>query len=253
MAQGLRLLTVNIDHPADPETLRMQVREQRLSFPILRGSEDVAGIYNILYRHLFDRHRDLSLPTSFLIDDKGQIVKVYQGSVNPEQVEQDFHHIPQTYTERLARALPFPGVTETFEFGRNYLSYGSVFFQRGYFDQAEASFQLALQDDPSSAEACYGLGSAYLNQQKTAEARESFEPVSYTHLDVYKRQASYSAQMLRGIDYWRTVLDGASGIDIYGHNGVSVADIDNDGFDDLYVCQPAGLQMCIRDRICTTA
>jgi len=182
-AQGLRLLTVNMDmdHPADPETLRRQEREQRLSFPILRGSEDVAGIYNILYRQLFDRHRDMSLPTSFLMDDKGQIVKVYQGSVNPERVEQDFRHIPQTYTERLARALPFPGVTETFEFGRNYLSYGSVFFQRGYFDQAEASFQLALQDDPSSAEACYGLGSAYLNQQKTAEARESFERATKLH------------------------------------------------------------------------
>ena len=53
--------------------------------------------------------------------------------------------------------------------------------------------------------------------------------------------SSYAAQMLHGTDYWRTVLDGACGIDIYGHNGVSVGDIDNDGFDDLYVCQPAGL------------
>ena len=52
---------------------------------------------------------------------------------------------------------------------------------------------------------------------------------------------SYSSQLLRGADYWRTVLDGACGIDIYGHNGVSVGDIDGDGFDDLYVCQPAGL------------
>src|SRR5579862_8840520 len=57
----------------------------------------------------------------------------------------------------------------------------------------------------------------------------------------FSHAPSYTAQMLRGVDYWRTVLDGASGIDIYGHNGVSVGDIDGDGFDDLYVCQPAGL------------
>ncbi len=53
--------------------------------------------------------------------------------------------------------------------------------------------------------------------------------------------ASYSAQLQHGTDYWRTVLDSACGIDIYGHNGVSVGDIDGDGFDDLYICQPGGL------------
>ncbi len=52
---------------------------------------------------------------------------------------------------------------------------------------------------------------------------------------------SFQAQMLHGADYWRTVLDGASGIDIYGHNGVSVGDLHGTGFDDIYVCQPAGL------------
>jgi tetratricopeptide (TPR) repeat protein/peroxiredoxin len=176
--QGLQLLAVNLDVSADAESVRALVREHHLSFPIFRGSsdvEDVTAIYNIVYRYLFDRHRDLDLPTSFLIDAQGEIVKVYQGPIDPEHVEQDFRHIPQTSAQRLARALPFSGVTDAIDFGRNYLSYGSVFFQRGYMDQAAASFQIALRDDPTSAEALYGIGSVYLDQQKTVEARESFE------------------------------------------------------------------------------
>jgi tetratricopeptide (TPR) repeat protein/peroxiredoxin len=174
-AQGLQFLSVNLDAPADAENVRTLLREQHLSFPILRGSEDVASIYNIVYRYLFDRHRDLELPISFLINTKGEIVKVYQGPVNAEHIEHDFQHIPPTAAERVARALPFPGVTDAIDFGRNYLSYGSVFFQRGYMDQAAASFQIALRDDPTSAEALYGIGSVYLDQQKNAAARESFE------------------------------------------------------------------------------
>jgi Flp pilus assembly protein TadD len=138
-------------------------------------SDDTAAIYNILYRYLFDRHRDLTLPTSFLIDAQGNIVKVYQGPINPSGIEEDFKRIPQTAAQRLALALPFPGSSETYEFGRNNLSLGSAFFQRGYYDQAAASFQLALRDDPSSAEAQYGLGSVYLKQDKNVEARASFE------------------------------------------------------------------------------
>jgi Flp pilus assembly protein TadD/peroxiredoxin len=174
-ADGLQLLIVNVDDSSDPASLREVAERQHLLFPVVRATNDVAGIYNILYRYMFDRHRDLGLPTSFLINEKGDIVKIYQGPVNPEHVEQDFLHIPQTDAERLAKALPFPGVTDTLEFQRNYLSYGSVFFQREYFDQAEASFKLAVRDDPSSAEALYGLGSVYLKQRKKAEARDSFE------------------------------------------------------------------------------
>ena len=52
---------------------------------------------------------------------------------------------------------------------------------------------------------------------------------------------SYRAQMLHGVDHWRTMFDGASGIDVYGNNGIAAGDFDNDGRDDLYVCQPSGL------------
>jgi tetratricopeptide (TPR) repeat protein/peroxiredoxin len=179
--QGLRACAINVDEVADAAGLEALAREQDLSFPILIGSADVTGIYNILYRYLFDRHRDLCLPTSFLISADGDIVKVYQGPLNPEHVEQDLRQIPRTFEERLAKGLPFFGITDTTEFLRNYLSYGSVFFQRGYLEQAEASFQRALRDEPTAAEAVYGLGSVYLKQDKPKEARENFERAVNLH------------------------------------------------------------------------
>jgi tetratricopeptide (TPR) repeat protein len=160
---------------------RSWIRSRRFSFPLLLGSDDVAAIYNIVYRHMFDRHRDMTLPISFLIDSQGDVVKVYQGSVDIDHIDLDIGQIPSTPQQRVARALPFSGLSSTFEFRRNYLSYGSVFFQRGYMDQAATFFRRALLDDPSSAEALYGLGSAYLNQHKTAEARESFEGATKLH------------------------------------------------------------------------
>ena len=183
-AEGLQLLTMSVTDPSSTAQIQELARELHLSFPILIASDDVASVYNILYRFLFDRHRDLSLPTSFLIDPGGEIVKVYRGSVNLEAIESDFRHIPQTSAERLSRALPFTGVTDMTEYPRNYLSYGSIFFQRGYYEQAGASFERALGDNPTSAEALYGLGSVYLQQQKIAEARKSFESVT-------KLQATY--------------------------------------------------------------
>jgi len=184
LAQGLRCFAINVDDAGAEERLRAFARGERAPFPLLRATEDVTALYNILYRYLFDRHRDLSLPTSFLVNARGEIVKIYQGQIDPSQIEQDFLHIPATNAALLAKALPFPGVADTFDFGRNYLSIGSIFFQRGYYELSETWFQAALRDDPSSAEALYGLGSVYLNQKKNAQAQESFERA-------LKAQASY--------------------------------------------------------------
>lgn len=172
LRQGLQVVMVVAD-AADPSLI--STNRDKPAYALLRASDDFLAIYNILYRQLFDRHRDLILPTSFLIDVKGYIVKVYQGPLVPEHVEQDFQHIPRTDAERLARALPFPSTQYSLDFGRNYLSYGALFFQRGYLDQAGAWFEQALRNDPNSAEALYGIGSVYLNQNNNAAAREAFE------------------------------------------------------------------------------
>jgi tetratricopeptide (TPR) repeat protein len=52
---------------------------------------------------------------------------------------------------------------------------------------------------------------------------------------------SYQKQLLRGTPYWRSRLDIALGLDVYGENGIAVGDVDNDGWDEVFICQPGGL------------
>jgi tetratricopeptide (TPR) repeat protein len=179
--EELQLLAINVDASTNGDGGLAPSSYHHLCLPILRTTPDTIATYNLLYRYLFDRHRDLSLPISFLVDKTGAIVKIYQGTVPKQHFDRDFRSIPQTAAERLAKALPFPGVSDTFEFARNYLSLGSVFFERGYLEQAEACFQLAFRGDPSAAEGFYGLGSVYLQQEKAEKARESFERALQLH------------------------------------------------------------------------
>jgi tetratricopeptide (TPR) repeat protein len=166
LGAGLQLVVVNIAESKEAG---------RWAFPLVNAAPELVAIYNLLYGRLFDRNRDMSLPTAFLIDAQGNIAKIYQGALNLDHAEADFRKIPKTAAERLALGLPFAGVSETYDVGRNYLSFGSVFYERGYLDQAEAFFQLAEKEDPVGAEPLYGLGSIYLEQRKHKEARECFE------------------------------------------------------------------------------
>jgi tetratricopeptide (TPR) repeat protein len=180
-SEGLQLLTINVDAAQSDNKNKPVEQTTRHSFPVLAAPQESVAVYNLLYRQLFDRHRDLSLPISFLIDKNGAIVKVYHGAIPHAHYGEDFKNIPRSDAECVAKALPFPGLSATYEFGRNYLSLGAVFYERGYPGQSEAFFRLALQDDPASAEALYGLGSVYLQQGKTKEARESFERAIQLH------------------------------------------------------------------------
>jgi tetratricopeptide (TPR) repeat protein len=58
---------------------------------------------------------------------------------------------------------------------------------------------------------------------------------------VFEGVQSFHEQLSRGIPCWVARIDPAAGIDIYGSNGLAAGDIDNDGIDELYVCQPGGL------------
>jgi len=174
-SKGLHVVAINVDDPSDPGRIRTSLSNEHPPFPILLGSREVAGIYNIVYRYMFDRHRDLPLPTSFLIDNAGQIIKVHQGSISPEQVSQDLADIPRTLEERLHKALPFSGSLFQDAFQRNSFTYGIAFFQHGFLDQATESFKQVIANRPNDAEAYYNLGTLCLRRNDLAEAQQYLE------------------------------------------------------------------------------
>ena len=66
LASGrLRVVGVNVDEPGDAFAARSLAAKERLAFPVLFATQDVAGVYNLIYRFLFDRRRDLPIPCSF--------------------------------------------------------------------------------------------------------------------------------------------------------------------------------------------
>jgi tetratricopeptide (TPR) repeat protein len=179
--QGLQLVVLEVKTSEAPAEGARRGAGRTVSLPVFEASDEVVATYNLLYRQLFDRHRDMSLPLSFLVDPAGKIVKLYQGWVPAGRMEADAAHIPGSDLDRLRRALPFPGLAESYDFGRNYLSLGFVYYERGYFEQSELYFEQAQKDDPASAEALYGLGSVYLEQNKARQAKDCFERALALH------------------------------------------------------------------------
>ena len=171
----LEVLAVNVDDAGDAETARAFASGEKLSFPVLFATEEDAGVYNIIYRYLFDRRRDLAIPTSFLLDAEGMIVKVYQGPLDPQRLLDDVKAIPTTPGDRMRKALPFDGAVYHDAFQRNAFTYGVALFQHGYLNAAAAAFEQVIAQKPDDPEAYYNLGTLHLRQNDLQQARQYME------------------------------------------------------------------------------
>ena len=208
----LHIAAINVDGPSDARTARWFAAKQPSSFPILFATPEVVGIYNILYRYLFDRRRDLSVPTSFLIDKNGMILKVHQGIIDAAKIKDDLSTVPQNDWQRLRKALPFRGTLHQGRFQRNDFTYGVALFQRGYLDQAAASFKQVVAAKPADPEAYYNLGTLYLRKNSLTDARTYLEqtvklrpeyPEAWNNLAMIAAQEGHQDESIR--DFKRSI------------------------------------------------
>ena len=172
-SRGVALLGMNVDGSENAEQARQIAK--KTTFPQVFATDEVAGIYNLVYRHLFDRHRDLPLPVSFLIDGRGMIVMVLNGPVDAAAVSMHAAEIPATEEERQRRALPFAGMLVQDSLQRNAFSLGVAMVQHGYLEQAAESFRQVVAARPGDADAWYNLGTLSLRSNDPQQAREYLE------------------------------------------------------------------------------
>ncbi len=172
LVQRINVIAINVDGPEHAGDVRRAAQQSRLSCPVLLATGEILGVYNIIVRYLFDRRADMVVPSTFLLDREGMIVKLYQGSTTAGDVLRDAQAIPLTVAERMQKGLPFPGTLHQGEFQRNDFTYGVAMFQHGYLDQAAESFQQVIARRPDDAEAHYNLGTLELRRNNFARSRE---------------------------------------------------------------------------------
>ncbi len=167
----LPVLGLNLDDPQ----VQVSMRLPAVGFPHLLATPEIAGIYNLIFRYLFDRRANLPLPSSFLIDAESNIVRVYQGPVRSADLLADLRELPAHSADRTKLALPFAGHLYQGSFQRNDFTYGVAMFQHGYLDQAAISFEQVIAARPTDAEAHYNLGTLNLRRNRLPAAREQLQ------------------------------------------------------------------------------
>ena len=134
---GVKILAVSVDDRSHSAAVEKLTAELGLSYTVLLADAKTAEAYSVLNERLFDRRRALAIPTSFLLDGEGRIVKVYRGEVEPDQILADLN-------AGAGEALPFAGRWVKSQPRRDFQELASAFAERGLGTSARAIFDEAL-------------------------------------------------------------------------------------------------------------
>jgi tetratricopeptide (TPR) repeat protein len=172
-SSGFAVIPAFVAAGAGQAALKGFVQPVGFGLPVFLAEDHSISAWNIQFRYLFDRRREMNPPVSFLLDKQGAVVRIYQGPVRPEDVMADWDRVRATAEPELVRAMPFPGPYFGNAMKRDYFTYGIAFVEYGYVDEAQAAFHRAIDADPGYEAAWFNLGTIYLNKKMYPEAQKS--------------------------------------------------------------------------------
>jgi tetratricopeptide (TPR) repeat protein len=142
-SRAMRLLAFHADWCPPCRAQSNEWRATRLDRRIELREIDVdrapMAYWNLLRRHLFDLREDLALPTSFLLDARGRIVKVYRGITTAGAILADA-------AAGRGPDLPFGGRWITGRPRRNFTELATALAEHGLLDESRPYFALAQPD-----------------------------------------------------------------------------------------------------------
>ena len=161
---GVTVLAISVDEPGNGDAVRAFAGEQGLPFPVLFANDAVVNAYTVLNERLFDRRRNLAIPTSFLVDEDGRVVKAYRGQVAAAAILKD--------ASAEAAPAPFDGRWIASGPRRDFAELGAAYAERGLAEPARQAFEEALARDPESPELLNNFAGALLEAGEPERAEE---------------------------------------------------------------------------------
>ena len=167
---GLVPVLISVDDPSDIEVVHRYMLDKQLPYPVLLPDSATVTGFDLLVRHVLDQSGELAIPTTFLVDESGRIVKLYRGRTTAGQILEDARNWPSGETDSLERALPFSGRAYVTRFERNWTQLADAYAAAGLRGEAVAALEHALQVHPEHPAIVDRLGSLYAEQGRWQDA-----------------------------------------------------------------------------------
>jgi len=158
-AAGVRVVVASADEDA--------AKRPDAKFPFVRPAAAELAAWNLFHRHLFDRRRDIGLPSSFLLDERGRVVKVYHGVTPAAVIAAD---AVRPVAQR--RAFPFAGRWLGARPPRGYVELATALAENGLPRESARYFELALAAGQGSTEARNNYAGVLLEAGELARAEK---------------------------------------------------------------------------------